>query len=59
MKINMKFKKSTLNKHVFEEVLIDGQPANKTLATIPSLYIRKNALPELTQEIIVTVDVVK
>ncbi|KKK77054.1 hypothetical protein LCGC14_2857490 [marine sediment metagenome] len=59
MKVNMKFKKSTKNKHVFEEVLADGRPADAAIASIPSLYIKKNALPELTQEIIVTVEVVK
>ena len=59
MKVTMRFKKSTKNTHVFEEVLADGRPADANMASIPSLYIRKSALPELTKDIIVTVEVVK
>jgi hypothetical protein len=59
MKVYMKYKKSTLHKHVFEEVLADGRLADPASARIPTLYIRKSALPELAQDIVVTVEVIK
>ena len=59
MKVTMRYKKSTLHTHVFEEVLADGRPADANMAKIPSLYIRKSAMPELAQDIIVTVEFVK
>ena len=56
--VTMKFKKSTPNKHVFEEV--EGETLEKVgLSAIPSLYICKAALTEPAQVIRVTVEILK
>ena len=56
--VTMKFKKSTQNKHVFEEV--EGETLEKVgLSAIPSLYICKTALTEPAQVIRVTVEILK
>jgi hypothetical protein len=57
MKIRMKYRKATKNTFVFDEVLADGREADKALATIPSLYIRKSALTKPAQYITVTVEI--
>ena len=43
MKVQMKYKKSTKNTHVFEEVLPESQDLLPPLLKIPTLYVRKSA----------------
>lgn len=57
MKIRMKFKKATKHTFVFAEVLPDGREVDNEQAKIPSLYIRKSALPGPAQYITMTVEV--
>ncbi len=57
MKIRMKYKKSTKNTFVFEEIVPEDEGELKYVSSIPSLYIRKAALKGPAQIISVTVEV--
>ncbi len=57
MKIRMKYKKSTKNTFVFNEIDAMGNEVKSINAKIPSLYIRKTALKGPAQIITVTVEV--
>ena len=55
MKIKMQYKKSTKNTHVFEEINEDDTLMKDAQASIPSLYIRKQAFSGLPTTIHVEV----
>lgn len=59
IKITMRYRKSTPHTYVFEEVDMKRESLKPIVSSIPTLYIHKNALTELAQEIKVTVEVIK
>ena len=56
MEIWMKFKKSTKNKHVFEQCDEMGEAMDYDLAAIQSLYISKNSIDGPAKFITITLN---
>lgn len=59
IEITMKYKKSTPNTYVFEEVAPEPESDVMYFSSIPSLYIRKSAMTKPAQEIKVTMEILK
>jgi len=57
IKVHMKFRKDTKGTHVYEEVTKGGNELEPILCAVPSLYIRKSAMPTAHKRLTVIIEV--